>query len=84
MTIIDNQMLWRQFNTTIDSFGDALRTCPPDLWETQLWEDEPDQWVAKGFSTSIMFLIYISAQLFHESTLSLSSFLEEDLSSPLS
>jgi hypothetical protein len=34
----------------IDSFGDALRKCPDELWEVQLWQDEPDQWVAKGFS----------------------------------
>lgn len=50
MTIIDNQMLWRQFARAIDSFGDALRSCPDDLWQEQLWADEPDQWVAKGFS----------------------------------
>jgi hypothetical protein len=50
MTIIDNQMLWRQFGATIDMFGDVLRDCPDDLWEKRLWEDEPDQWVATGFS----------------------------------
>ena len=50
MSIIDNEMLWRQFAVTIDSFGDALRTCPDELWEQRLWEDESDQWVAAGFS----------------------------------
>jgi len=50
MTIIDNDMLWRQFAVTIDSFGDALRNCPDELWEQRLWADEPDQWVAAGFS----------------------------------
>ena len=50
MTIIDNAMLWRQFRVAIDTFGRALRDCPDELWETRLWEDEPDQWVAKGFS----------------------------------
>jgi hypothetical protein len=50
MTIIDNAMLWRQFARSIDSLGDALRDCPDDLWETQLWADRPDQWVARGFS----------------------------------
>lgn len=50
MSIIDNQMLWRQFSIAIDSFGDALRNCPDELWEKRLWEDEPGQWVAKGFS----------------------------------
>ncbi len=50
MEIIDKEMLWRQFSTTIDSFEKALRDCPEELWETQLWEDEPDQWVSKGFS----------------------------------
>lgn len=51
MTIIDNQMLWRQFGATIDMFGDVLRDCPDELWEKSLWEDQPDQWVAAGFST---------------------------------
>lgn len=50
MTIIDNQMLWRQFGAAIDMLGDALRDCPDELWEKQLWEDQPDQWVAAGFS----------------------------------
>ena len=50
MSIIDNGMLWRQFAVTIDSFGDALRNCPDELWEKCLWEDEADQWVAAGFS----------------------------------
>ena len=50
MAIIDNGMLWRQFSAAIDMLGDALRDCPDELWETQLWEDRPDQWVAKGFS----------------------------------
>lgn len=48
--IIDKEMLWRQFAIAIDSFGDALRACPNDLWETPLWNDAPDQWVAQGFS----------------------------------
>jgi uncharacterized damage-inducible protein DinB len=51
MTLIDNRMLWRQFEKSMDSFGDALRTCPDELWEKRLWEDQPDQWVASGFST---------------------------------
>jgi uncharacterized damage-inducible protein DinB len=51
MNIVDNQMLWRQFSIAIDEFGNALLNCPDELWEKQLWEDEPDQWVAKGFST---------------------------------
>lgn len=50
MGIITNEMLWRQFAAAIDMFGDALRNCPDDLWEKQLWEDQPEQWVARGFS----------------------------------
>lgn len=50
MTIIDNDMLWRQFGAAIDSFGNALGDCPDELWEAQLWQDQPDQWVAQGFS----------------------------------
>lgn len=49
MSIIDNQMLWRQFSIAIDSLQAALRDCPDALWEARLWEDEPDQWVASGF-----------------------------------
>lgn len=51
MTILDHEMVWRQFGVTIDSFGDALRRCPDDLWQARLWEDEPGQWVAPGFGT---------------------------------
>lgn len=50
MAIIDQGMLWRQFSKAIDMLAVALRTCPDELWETQLWADEPDQWVAAGFS----------------------------------
>ena len=50
MTIIDNEMLWRQFGDAIDMVGDALRDCSDELWEKKLWEDQPDQWVAEGFS----------------------------------
>lgn len=50
MSIIDNEMLWRQFGVTIDSLGDALNKCPDESWEERLWEDEADQWVAQGFS----------------------------------
>lgn len=50
MPIIDNDMLWRQFSITIDSLEEALRQCPDELWEAQLWADQPDQWVADGFS----------------------------------
>jgi hypothetical protein len=50
MLIIDNAMLWRQFGAAIDMLGDALRDCPDELWERNLWADQPDQWVAAGFS----------------------------------
>jgi len=49
--IVDRDMLWRQFAVAIDQLSDALRDCPDALWEGRLWEDEPDQWVAKGFGT---------------------------------
>lgn len=51
MGIIDNGMLWRQFAAAIDMFGEVVRDCPDELWEQQLWGDQPDQWVATGFST---------------------------------
>ena len=51
MAIIDHEMLWHQFGAAIDMLGDALRDCPDELWEKRLWEDQPDQWVAAGFST---------------------------------
>jgi len=49
--IIDHEMLSRQFGAAIDMLGDALRDCPDALWEKRLWADQPDQWVATGFST---------------------------------
>lgn len=57
MTIIDRDMLWQQFGAAIDTFGEAVRACPDDLWEKQLWKDQPDQWVADGFS-SYWYLCY--------------------------
>lgn len=50
MTIIDNDMLWRQFGAAIDMLDEALRDCPDELWEKPLWGDQPGQWVAAGFS----------------------------------
>jgi DinB family protein len=50
MTIINNEMLCRQYAAAIDMLGDALRDCPDELWEKRLWEDQADQWVAAGFS----------------------------------
>lgn len=48
--MIDNNMLGHQFGIAIESLAGALRDCPDELWQEQLWADEPDQWVAKGFS----------------------------------
>jgi hypothetical protein len=50
-SLIDNEMLWRQFEAAIQMLGDALRDCPDELWEKKLWEDQSDQWVAAGFAT---------------------------------
>jgi uncharacterized damage-inducible protein DinB len=49
--IIDSKMLWHQFSVAIDDLEKGLRNCPHELWNKQLWDDEPDQWVAAGFST---------------------------------
>lgn len=57
MRVIDNTMLWRQFKIAIDDLGKALRDCPDELWGRQLWPDEPNQWVAPGFS-SFWYLTY--------------------------
>jgi hypothetical protein len=51
MNIINSEMLWHQFGASIDMLRDALIDCPDDLWERRLWEDQPDQWVAAGFSS---------------------------------
>ena len=48
--VIDREMIWRQFGAAMDMFGDTLRDCPDALWEKNLWNDQPDQWVASGFS----------------------------------
>ena len=57
MTIIDNNMLWRQFGASIDMLSECLRDCADELWEKSLWDDQPDQWVASGFS-SFWYLSY--------------------------
>lgn len=46
---IDRQMAWHQFAIAIDELEKAIILCPDELWEGWLWEDEADQWVAKGF-----------------------------------
>lgn len=51
MAIIDRDMLWRQFGAAIEMLREALRDCPDELWEKKLWPDQPDQWVAAGFSS---------------------------------
>ena len=48
--MLENAMLWRQFAVASDQLGAALRDCPGDKWEQPLWPDQPDQWVAAGFS----------------------------------
>ncbi len=50
MSIVTREMLWRQFGAAIDMLDEALRDCPDELWESRLWDDQPDQWVAAGFS----------------------------------
>jgi hypothetical protein len=50
MAIIDQAMLWRQFEAAINQVRDALHNCPDELWEERLWADQLDQWVAAGFS----------------------------------
>jgi hypothetical protein len=49
--IMSQDMVWGQFRMAIDTLGEALRTCPDALWQEQLWPDEPDQFVAAGFSS---------------------------------
>lgn len=51
MEILDPSMVWRQYAAAIDSLDAALRDCPDVLWQERLWEDDPDQWVAAGFSS---------------------------------
>ncbi len=49
MTIIDNDMLWRQFGAAIDMLDSVLRDCPDELWDKQLWSEPPGQFVDTGF-----------------------------------
>jgi hypothetical protein len=56
-TIFDREALWRQLGAALDVLGDAIRDCPEKYWQTQLWPDEADQWVARGFS-SYWYLCY--------------------------
>lgn len=48
---LSNEALWCQYGAAIDELGLVLADCPDDLWEMMLWNDHPDQWMAKGFST---------------------------------
>ena len=62
MTIIDREVLWRQFGAAIDMFGNALRDCPDDLWEQRLWEEQPDQDPVADF-TAFWYLGYHTLSL---------------------
>ena len=50
MTIIDNEMLWRQYGAAIDMLDNALRDCPDELWGKNLWNDQSDQSMPDRFS----------------------------------
>jgi hypothetical protein len=39
MDDIWKQALWSQFGATIDMFGNALDTCPDELWTAPMWND---------------------------------------------
>ncbi len=53
MTIIDADMLWRQFGAAIDMLREPIRDCPDELWEQSLWGDQADQWVARKAPPSV-------------------------------
>lgn len=57
LPILDNAMLWRQFGAAIDMLHDCVHDCPDELWEAPLWQDQPDQWAAVGFS-QFWYLVY--------------------------
>ena len=50
MTIVDREMLRRQFGAAIDMLGDPLRDCPDEEWEKRLWEYQPGEFGGPGFS----------------------------------
>jgi hypothetical protein len=50
MMIIERTGVWHQFEKAINRLEEGIRECPDTLWESMLWADEPDQWVAAGFS----------------------------------
>jgi hypothetical protein len=50
MNIMDRDMLWNQFGAAIDMLGDALRECPDELWEKNLWDIRPEVSLVTGFS----------------------------------
>lgn len=32
-------VVWRQFNAAMDMFGKALKTCPDELWQAHMWNN---------------------------------------------
>jgi len=41
------KIIWQQFGASIDMLENALRTCPDELWSSQMWEDRT---MPPGFS----------------------------------
>ncbi len=57
MNIINREMLWRQIGAAIDMFSGAVRDCPDELWEENLWPALPEHSMPAG-SGSFWYVTY--------------------------
>ena len=57
MNIAWRTIIWQQFGAAIDDLGNAIRTCPDELWRARLW-DEPSQ--EKFFLPEYWYVVYHS------------------------
>jgi DinB superfamily len=73
-----NTALLRQFNIAIDTFEEALVTCPDSLWTQRLWPVPPGHYAPPGFAE----FWYVAYHTLFWFDLYLSGSREEDFAPP--
>jgi DinB superfamily len=73
-----NTALGRQFDAAIDTFEEALVTCPDSLWTQRLWPVPPDHYAPPGFAE----LWYVAYHTLFWFDLYLTGSREEDFAPP--
>ena len=57
MNIAWRTIIWGQFGAAIDDLGNAIRTCPDELWRARLWADPSQE---RFFLPEYWYVVYHS------------------------